>query len=103
VDGFQKMNILCYDPSQASSFSSRGKIESATLKRGYPPGKIGEWLLRQDAYTLHRPARKNFPRNSYTVNNVGDLWQLDVADMSSLAWHNDGHKYLFNAIVAFSK
>jgi hypothetical protein len=37
------------------------------------------------------------------VNNVGDLWELDLADMSSLASHNDGHKYLLKAIDAFSK
>ena len=52
---------------------------------------------------MHRPVRKRFPRNSYTVFNVGDLWELDLVDMSSLFSHNDGHKYLFNAIDAFSK
>jgi transposase-like protein len=34
---------------------------------------------------------------------VGDLWELDLAEMSSLASHNGGYKYLFNAIDAFSK
>jgi hypothetical protein len=37
------------------------------------------------------------------VNNVGDLWELDLADMSYLASYNGGYKYLLNAIDAFSK
>ena len=37
------------------------------------------------------------------MNNVGDLWELDLEDMSSLTSHNDGYKYLLNAIDAFSK
>ena len=36
------------------------------------------------AYTLHRQTRKGFPRNLYTVNNLGDLWELDVADMGTV-------------------
>jgi transposase InsO family protein len=97
------MRKLYYDPAQASSFASRQKLETAVSKRSYPTGKIRDWLLRQDAYTLHRPARKRFPRNPYTVNNVGDLWELDLTDMSSLTSHNSGYKYLLNAIDAFSK
>jgi len=52
---------------------------------------------------MHRTARKGFPRNPYTVNNVGDLWELDLADMSCVASQNNGHKYFQNAIDAFSK
>jgi hypothetical protein len=59
--------------------------------------------LKQDAYTLHRPAQKRFPRNPYTVNNVGEMWELDLANMGPLASHTDGQKYILNAIEAFSK
>jgi hypothetical protein len=73
VDGLQTMKNY-HDPSQASSFSSPRKLQNAALKRGYPTENVRDWLLRQDTYTLHKPARKSFPRN-----NVGDLWEL--ADM----------------------
>jgi hypothetical protein len=86
------MNKLYYDTSQASSFSSLRKLQNAALKRGYPSKNIRDRLLRQDAYTIHKPARKNFPRNPYIVNNVGDLWEMDLADISSLASHNGGTK-----------
>ena len=41
------------------------------------------WLEEQDAYTLHRPVRKRFARNPYTVTNVGDVWEYDLLDYSS--------------------
>jgi len=94
------MNILYYNPLKPS-FSSREELKAAALKRGHPIGKIEDWLLRQDAYTLHKRTRKKFPRNPYTVN-VGDLWELDLADMGTMASH-DGHRYLLNVIDAFSK
>jgi len=34
---------------------------------------------------------------------VGDLWELDLADICFLASHKDKHRYLLNAIDAFSK
>jgi len=37
------------------------------------------------------------------VNNVGDVWESDLADMGSLASQNDGHRYILNRIDAFCK
>lgn len=59
--------------------------------------------MRKDAYTLQRPEHKNFPRNLYTVNEVGDLWELDLANMGSLASNNGGYRQILNAIDVFSK
>ena len=38
-----------YDPSQVSSFSPQQNLEAVALRRSYPTGKIGSWLIRQDA------------------------------------------------------
>ena len=43
-----------------------------------------------------------FTRNPYTVNNLGDLWELNLADTNSVL-HNDGHRHLPNAIDPFPK
>jgi hypothetical protein len=63
--------------------------------------KIEDWLLRQDAYILHKLARR-IPTNPFTVNNAGDLWVLDLADMCSLASHRQAQIPL-NVTDAFSK
>ena len=62
-----------------------------------------EWLSSQNTYTLHKPVRKMFPRNPYTVKNIDDIWEMGLADLSSLAKYNDKYKYLSNAIDAFSR
>ena len=33
---------------------------------------------------------------------MGDVWELDLADMSSLASHNDGHKYRLNTFSKYA-
>ena len=38
---------------------------------------------------MHRPVRKRFPRNPYTVTNVMDVWECDLMDMQSLSTYND--------------
>jgi len=97
---------LYYDPSKPSAFSTRQKLQNAlsqsTVKQKQKTD-VKAWLLKQDAYTLHRPVRKRFPRNPYTVNNINDVWESDLVDVQSLGKYNDGIKYLLTVIDVFSK
>jgi len=43
----------------------------------------------QFTYTLHKPVRKRFPRNPYTVTNIDDIWEMELADLCSLSRYND--------------
>jgi transposase InsO family protein len=61
------------------------------------------WLEKQDAYTLHRPLRKRFPRNPYTVNNINNIWEIDILDLSSLTKINNNYRYLLQVTDVFSK
>jgi hypothetical protein len=67
------------------------------------PADIKTWLLKQNAYTLHRAVRKRFPRDPYTVNNINDVWESDLVDVQGLTKYNDGVKYLLTVIDIFSK
>jgi len=76
---------LYYDPARPSGFSTLPKLQAAAAvvgRKGTPKsvGFIRAWLEKQDAYTLHRPARKRFARNPYTVTNVMDVWECDLLD-----------------------
>ena len=53
--------------------------------------QILEWLMVQDAFTLHKPVRRNFKRNCVLVSGIDEQWQLDLADMQSLKVYNDGY------------
>jgi len=95
---------LYYDPSKPSAFSSLKKLQAAVkdTKLGKKPSEVKSWLEKQYAYTLHKPLRKRFARNPYTVNNILDVWECDLIDLEALGKFNDSHKYLLTAIDVFS-
>jgi len=94
------MGKVYYDPKHAAGFGSVAKL----VKGGKSNERaVEEWLSGQDTYTLHKPVRKRFPRNPYTVTNIDDVWEMDLADLSSLSKYNDKYKYLLNIIDIFSR
>ena len=60
------------------------------------------WLEYQDAYTMHRPARRRFYRNPYTVTNIMEVWEFDILDMQFLSKYNDTNRYSLSVIDVFS-
>ena len=65
--------------------------------------KVKKWLMEQDAYTLHKPARRHFKRNRVIVGGIDQQWQMDLADMQSMQKFNDGYRYFLVCIDVFSK
>ena len=59
--------------------------------------------MKQDTYTLHKPARRHYKRNRVIVGGIDELWQMDLADMQAIATDNDGYRYLLVCIDVFSK
>lgn len=94
------MEKLYYDPRQPGSF---GGIAALARAARLPKKQVVEWLRAQDTYTLHKPARKRFPRNRYVVFGPHELWQADLNDMRGLSQYNDGVNYLLTVIDVFSK
>ena len=84
---------IYYDPKRPAGFGSVAKFVKAgkSNKR-----HVEEWLSGHDIYTLHKPARKRFARNPYTVTNIDDVWKMDFADLFSLSKYNNKFKYLLN-------
>ena len=87
--------------------SSGRKLQRRTLKKegrfALSRKEIREWLMRQDAYTLHKPMRRHFKRNRVIVGGIDQQWQMDLADMQSMQKFNDGYRYLLVCIDVFSK
>jgi hypothetical protein len=67
------LESVYYDPLQEAAFSTLEKLKRAVGVA--KPGEVKQCLEQQDAYTLHRPVRKRFPRNPYRVNNILDVWE----------------------------
>ena len=80
------MDKIYYDPKHPAGFGSVSK----QVKVGKSNKRdVEEWLSGQDTYTLHKPARKSFPRNPYILTKIDDIWEMDLADLSSLSKYND--------------
>jgi len=74
------MGTISDDEGSPAGFSTLLKLRSAEVaetNKGKPHlvGSTKAWLEEQDAYKLHRPVRKRFARNPYTVSNVMDVWE----------------------------
>ena len=65
--------------------------------------EVKKFLSGQDAYTLHKSRRIRFPRRKTYSKGIGDLFQIDLVDLSSLASFNHGMRYLLTCIDVFSK
>ena len=64
---------------------------------------VQEYLRSEQAYTLHKPARRRFTRNHTYVAGIDAQLQADLADMQGIARQNGGMRYIFTVIDVFSK
>ena len=92
-----------YDPSKPLGFATLKKLQQAARQRklGKNSGELLSWLLTHDTYTLHRPVRRKFPRNPYTVNNLFDVWECDLIDVQAFGKFNDNYKFLLTVFDVF--
>ena len=59
-------------------------------------------VVRSQHVHLTKPVHKRFSRNPYTVTNIDDVWEIDLADLRSLSKYNKKYKCLLNVIYIFS-
>ena len=97
---------LYYNPKRSGSFGGVERLYRDVKKEGkydISRAQLKKWLMKQDTYTLHKPARRHYKRNRVIVGGIDELWQMDLADMQSHAKENDGYRYLLVCIDVFSK
>ena len=64
---------------------------------------VHKYLRIEQAYTLHKPARRHFSRNNTYVAGIDAQWQTDLADMQGIVRQNGVMRYLLTVIDVFSK
>jgi transposase InsO family protein len=94
------MNELYYNVNSPASY---GGVRPLARENKSTIKSTADWLGTQDAYTLHKPARKKFPRRKTFAKGINDLFQADLVDMQSLSRFNDSHRYILTCIDVFSK
>ena len=84
---------LYYDASGAGSFGGVERLYQRALAAkvaGVTRDKVRAFLAAQQAYTLHRPARRHYKRNPTYASGIDRQWQADLADMRAIDDENDG-------------
>jgi transposase-like protein len=102
----QLLKNIYYNPSNPGSYGGKERLQRAIVEETgslLSDAKVNEWLSEQDAYTLHKPVRKHFPRNRVFSTHPLSQFQADLCDMQSLADKNDGNRYMLTVIDIFSK
>ena len=97
---------IYYDVKHPGSYSSAPKLLKAARADGRKDVKLKDillWLRGQDAHTLHKPVRYNYPRNRVIVDGIDHQWDVDLMDMINLSKYNDGYGYVLIAIDVFSR
>jgi len=82
---------------------SFGGVRNLQRYKGRSEREVKKFLAGQDANTLHKPRKIRFPRRKTYSKGIGDLFQIDLVDLSSLSPFNDGMRYLLTCIDVFSK
>lgn len=102
----EQLRSIYNKPRDPGSFGGVSRLQSSAAAKGIRDlthDKVAEFLKSERAYTLHKPYRKNFPRNKTYVSGIDKQWQADLADMQALSRYNSGVKYLLTVIDVFSK
>ena len=99
----RQLEELYYNPAHYAGYSATENLARAAAESKIDREQVTHWLRAQDAYTLHRPVRRKFPRLHYSVTNIDDVWEADLIELRNLKSHNDGYSYLLVIIDVFSK
>ena len=95
------MENVYYDIKHVGSFGGIRALARATKKS---LSKTKKWLMKQDTYTLHRPARRRMRKyRSYYAPFFGYQMQADLNELFPQKLQNDGYKYLMTCIDIFSR
>ena len=102
----EALSKIYHDPKDPGSLCGVKRL----LKRArhlHVPGAtrqtVQEYLRNEQAYTLHKPARRRFTSNQTYVTGIDAQWQADLADMQGIVKQNNEMRYLLTVIDVFSK
>ena len=91
---------IYYDTQDPGSFGGVARLSKASKTKKQ---NVQRWLSLQDTYTLHKTARKKFPRRRTIVHGINSQFQADLIDVQNIKRDNDDHGYILTCIDVFSK
>ena len=102
----ERLTELYYSAEDTGSYGGVERLYRRAVEDVVPHitrNAVSNFLSRQRAYTLHKPARQHFARNRIYVGKIDKQWQADLTDMVGLQRENNGNRYILTVIDVFSK
>ena len=96
----KQLKRVYLDPEGVSSYSGVDALRRVTR---VPNKIVEEWLSEQDAYAIHKPAKRHFRRRRVVVGGPLQQWQADLVDLSNLKNDNDGMTFHLKVIDVSTK
>ena len=82
------LSRIYHDPKDPGSLGGVERL-LRRVRQLHAPGatrkEVQGYLRSEQAYTLHKPARRRFTRNHTYVAGIDAQWQADLADMQGIA------------------
>ena len=75
-----------------------GSVKNLTNASQLSPKKFKIFLRSQSSHTKYGLFRKTYPRLKVIVNDINEIWSLDLAYVDKLAKYNRGVRYLLVAV-----
>lgn len=97
---------LYYNLEEPSAYSSSDRLykHAKSFHPSLSRKTVDEWLQSQDAYTMHRKARRKLSSEPRVhVKHIDDQWCIDLCDMSNIEEFNSGHRCILTCIDVLSK
>ena len=79
-----------------------GSVKNLTNASQLSPKKVKIFLRSQSSHTKYGMFRKTYPRLKVIVNDINEIWSLDLAYVDKLAKYNRGVRYLLVAVDCLS-
>jgi hypothetical protein len=101
------LQSIYYNSDKPSSYSGITKLWQAVKSDGNPQKlkykDVKGWLLKQYAYSMHKPFSDKFKREQIIVGEINEIVDTDLMDLSKFSRKNDGVKFLAVFIDLFSR
>lgn len=101
---WRRLWALYTDPDKPGSLNGVNALLRIAKKRWKDINRrdVEQFLSSTEVYSLHKPARKRFPRARIVVWGLNYLWQIDLAQLSNLSRFNRGYKFVLVAVDGFN-
>jgi len=99
----KKIRRQYVNPQINFSFSGASETARALKLKGHSRAEVEKALQTLPAYTLHRSARKHYPRRRVFIPTWKHQFCADLIDISKFAKENNGNTFLLTCVDGFSK